>query len=459
MQIKEIFILNNHPLISIGIPTYNRPIGLEKTINCFIKQTYFNLEIIISDNNSEDLKVQQLCKKYSNQDSRIRYFRQKENIGMYENFKFVLQKAKGKYFMWASDDDVFYNNFIEETLKPFFYVKDLVLCSPICKVMLEKIEVNKYNADFQTLGLKKLDRIKKILLYIKKSHTALYGLYETSILKKINIYTFIDCDGLILLELSQYGFFFQLNKELMNANFIHNENNTQSLTMQKEKLIDTYNMKPKFFLMNFEKITLFFFLLIKSFKWKRVNLLQKLTLVPSFYNLYFSDVYFLPFSVINNFLFFLQSKKMIGHFSLNNKSVNHFKKVLENQAYFDKILITYEEKFNHPILNEIISLIKVNPSKFSTYSRSWENKHTELQYSLGHIKIKYKRSTHFVLINNIINNSIDFSYLKVPLKSLKFYNKCLKYNNEIISVPIRKYIHFVSDNNLSSTIYDYRYNE
>ena len=80
MQNKKAIILNNHPLISIGIPTYNRPIGLEKTINCFINQTYKNIEIIISDNNSKDPKVQQLCEKYSIQDSRIKYFRQKERL-------------------------------------------------------------------------------------------------------------------------------------------------------------------------------------------------------------------------------------------------------------------------------------------------------------------------------------------------------------------------------------------
>ena len=40
----------NLPLVTVGIPTYNRPKGLERTLQCILNQTYANLEIIISDN-------------------------------------------------------------------------------------------------------------------------------------------------------------------------------------------------------------------------------------------------------------------------------------------------------------------------------------------------------------------------------------------------------------------------
>ena len=39
----------NQPLVSVGIPTYNRPVGLKRTIEFFIAQPYQNLDIIISD--------------------------------------------------------------------------------------------------------------------------------------------------------------------------------------------------------------------------------------------------------------------------------------------------------------------------------------------------------------------------------------------------------------------------
>ena len=54
----------NTPLVTVGIPTYNRAKGLERTLNCIINQTYKNLEIVISDNGSDDLTVKTILEKY-----------------------------------------------------------------------------------------------------------------------------------------------------------------------------------------------------------------------------------------------------------------------------------------------------------------------------------------------------------------------------------------------------------
>ena len=63
--------------------------------------------------------------------------------------------------------------------------KKIVLCTPICKVFQDGKEVMKYKPDFHTVGLSKMERIKKIAFYIKKSHGALFGLYRKDIKFKI----------------------------------------------------------------------------------------------------------------------------------------------------------------------------------------------------------------------------------------------------------------------------------
>ncbi len=98
--------MSEEPLVSIGIPTYNRPAGLRQILNCITTQTYQNLEIIISDNASPDLKVENVACEFTSRDSRIQYYKQKENKGAEFNFKFVLQQAHGEYFLWAADDDL-----------------------------------------------------------------------------------------------------------------------------------------------------------------------------------------------------------------------------------------------------------------------------------------------------------------------------------------------------------------
>lgn len=93
------------PLISIGVPTYNRPESLFKTLNAIVNQSYLNLEIIVSDNCSPDPVVQNIINEFVQKDSRVINYTQSHNIGPFENFNFVLTKASGAYFMWAADDD------------------------------------------------------------------------------------------------------------------------------------------------------------------------------------------------------------------------------------------------------------------------------------------------------------------------------------------------------------------
>lgn len=105
------------PLVSVGIPAYNRPEGLRRTLDCITAQTYTNLEIIVSDNCSPDPKVEQIAREFQRQDSRIKYFRQERNIGPLDNFKFVLEQSSGEYFMWAADDDEWEPAFCETLME------------------------------------------------------------------------------------------------------------------------------------------------------------------------------------------------------------------------------------------------------------------------------------------------------------------------------------------------------
>ena len=96
------------PKISIGIPVYNGDSYLDSAIESVLNQNFIDFELIISDNASTD-KTDEICKKFEAQDNRIRYFKQKFNLGGTNNFKFVLDKSIGRYFMWLAADDIFGN--------------------------------------------------------------------------------------------------------------------------------------------------------------------------------------------------------------------------------------------------------------------------------------------------------------------------------------------------------------
>ncbi|MEL6841724.1 MAG: glycosyltransferase family 2 protein [Bacteroidota bacterium] len=92
------------PLISVAIPTYNGGKRILHALASLQRQDYDNLEIIISDNSSTD-DTQAIVEYQATQDPRIRYFRHERNLGASYNFDFGLKQARGKYFIWMSDDD------------------------------------------------------------------------------------------------------------------------------------------------------------------------------------------------------------------------------------------------------------------------------------------------------------------------------------------------------------------
>lgn len=104
------------PLVSIGLPVCNGALTLARALDSLLAQTYSNLEFIISDNNSTD-DTPLICRAYAKRDSRIRYIRQNENIGVERNFLFVARQAKGEYFMWAADDDQWDKEFVATLLR------------------------------------------------------------------------------------------------------------------------------------------------------------------------------------------------------------------------------------------------------------------------------------------------------------------------------------------------------
>jgi glycosyltransferase involved in cell wall biosynthesis len=93
------------PRVSIGVPVFNGAEYLEDCLDSLLAQTYGDLEILISDNASND-RTPAICRAYGERDPRIRYYRQRENIGAAANYNFLVRQATGEFFKWAAHDDV-----------------------------------------------------------------------------------------------------------------------------------------------------------------------------------------------------------------------------------------------------------------------------------------------------------------------------------------------------------------
>lgn len=99
------------PLVSILIPTHNRPEYLKIALESVINQTYKNLDIVISDNSDDD-RTKHLVKKYLENDSRISYHFH-SGISAEKNWCVLCDNIRGEYINWLMDDDYFALNKIE----------------------------------------------------------------------------------------------------------------------------------------------------------------------------------------------------------------------------------------------------------------------------------------------------------------------------------------------------------
>jgi glycosyltransferase involved in cell wall biosynthesis len=97
--------------VSLGMPVYNGDRFLRQAVDAILNQTFEAFELIICDNASTD-QTEDICREYANQDSRIRYYRNTQNLGAGPNFNRVFELATGKYFKWAACDDVLTPDFL-----------------------------------------------------------------------------------------------------------------------------------------------------------------------------------------------------------------------------------------------------------------------------------------------------------------------------------------------------------
>lgn len=101
--------------VSILIPVYNREEFIRETVESARSQTFRNIEIVISDNQSTD-RTWEILLELAGSDPRIRLFRNESNIGPVRNWKRCIDEATGKYGKILWSDDLIAPDFLEKTL-------------------------------------------------------------------------------------------------------------------------------------------------------------------------------------------------------------------------------------------------------------------------------------------------------------------------------------------------------
>lgn len=106
------------PLVSILIPTYNRPHYFQQALESALNQTYRNIEIIVGDDSTNE-ETKKVITPYLAKYKNVCYYYHGKPLGGSgnSNFKFVYNQSKGEYVNWLMDDDLCYPDKISKMMK------------------------------------------------------------------------------------------------------------------------------------------------------------------------------------------------------------------------------------------------------------------------------------------------------------------------------------------------------
>ncbi len=175
--------MNDIPLVSVGIPTYNRASLLKRAVESVLIQDYANLELVISDNASTD-ETESMCREVMRQDSRIKYIRQPINLGASGNFEEVFRQSQGQIFMWLSDDDWLSQSYISQCAGALLHHSEYSLVCGKSRNYLNQ----EFNHEGIITNLLQDSGQKRVLSYYQNvlDNGVFYGLMRREQLQKVN---------------------------------------------------------------------------------------------------------------------------------------------------------------------------------------------------------------------------------------------------------------------------------
>jgi glycosyltransferase involved in cell wall biosynthesis len=101
--------VSTSPLVSVAMPTFNRPEYLRRALEGVVAQSHVNLEILVGDNGNSSI-TREIVESFN--DPRITYIGREQNLGMALNVLSLFKQGRGDYFCVLADDDFWGEDFV-----------------------------------------------------------------------------------------------------------------------------------------------------------------------------------------------------------------------------------------------------------------------------------------------------------------------------------------------------------
>jgi len=115
-----------NPLVSICIPTYQRPDLLRQAISSCLAQTYSEIEIIVCDDSKDDASKQMV--EGLNKSEKIQYYQNRPSLGQAGNVNRLFDLARGDRLVLLHDDDLLLPDAVQSMSDCWINHPNLVVC-------------------------------------------------------------------------------------------------------------------------------------------------------------------------------------------------------------------------------------------------------------------------------------------------------------------------------------------
>jgi glycosyltransferase involved in cell wall biosynthesis len=193
---------------------YNGADYVGEAIGAILDQTFEDLELIISDNGSDDA-TEEICRDAAARDRRVRYVRSEVNRGAAWNFNRVVELARGDLFRWAAHDDLVRPTHLERCVEALGAQPSAVLAHTRVEIIDSSGDSHGTYVD-RVLDTSSPDPVRRFS-DLAGGHRCfeVFGLIRTSALRSIPpLGAYGHADGVLLSRLGLLGPFVAIDEPL-----------------------------------------------------------------------------------------------------------------------------------------------------------------------------------------------------------------------------------------------------